>query len=118
MAGDPLRDLDCAARIHVFSDTRRTEAVTTNSFQNPAGKHGVQITAAAVRNFFVRSRNPNLRLPDGLEHLRPAPPEHLSRATPASDVHHAKKETIDSLSTEVPEEPTELFTKWKKQQNS
>ena len=22
MAGDPLRDLDCAARIHVFSDTR------------------------------------------------------------------------------------------------
>ena len=36
MAGDPLRDLDGAARIHVFSDTRRTETVTTNSFQNPA----------------------------------------------------------------------------------
>jgi hypothetical protein len=36
MSGDPLRDLDCAARIHVFGDTRRTEAVTTNSFQDPA----------------------------------------------------------------------------------
>jgi hypothetical protein len=36
MAGDPLRDLDCPARIHVFSDARRTEAVTTNSFQDPA----------------------------------------------------------------------------------
>jgi hypothetical protein len=32
MSGDPLRDLDCAARIHVFGDARRTEAVTTNSF--------------------------------------------------------------------------------------
>jgi hypothetical protein len=32
MAGDPLRDLDCAARIHVFGNARRTEAVTTNSF--------------------------------------------------------------------------------------
>src|SRR5277367_2246585 len=37
MAGDPLRDLDGAARIHVFGDARRTEAVTTNSFQDPAG---------------------------------------------------------------------------------
>jgi hypothetical protein len=37
MSGDPLRDLDCAARIHVFGDARRTEAVTTNSFQDPAG---------------------------------------------------------------------------------
>jgi hypothetical protein len=36
MAGDPLRDLDDAARIHVFGDARRTEAVTTNSFQDPA----------------------------------------------------------------------------------
>jgi hypothetical protein len=36
MAGDPLRDLDCASRIHVFGDARRTEAVTTNSFQDPA----------------------------------------------------------------------------------
>ncbi len=36
MSGDLLRDLDCAARIHVFGDTRRTEAVTTNSFQDPA----------------------------------------------------------------------------------
>ena len=32
MSGDPLRDLDCAARIHVLGNTRRTEAVTTNSF--------------------------------------------------------------------------------------
>ena len=32
MAGDPLRDLDCPARIHVFGDARRAEAVTTNSF--------------------------------------------------------------------------------------
>ena len=32
MAGNPLRDLDGAARIHVFGDARRTEAVTTNSF--------------------------------------------------------------------------------------
>ena len=37
MSGDPLRDLDCAARIHVFGNARRTEAVTTNSFQDPAG---------------------------------------------------------------------------------
>jgi hypothetical protein len=32
MSGDPLRDLDCAARIHIFGDARRTEAVTTDSF--------------------------------------------------------------------------------------
>jgi hypothetical protein len=36
MAGDPLCDLDCPARIHVFGDARRAEAVTTNSFQDPA----------------------------------------------------------------------------------
>ena len=36
MAGDLLRDLDGAARIHVFGDTSRSEAVTTNSFQEPA----------------------------------------------------------------------------------
>ena len=36
MSGDPLRDLNCAARIHVFGDSRRTETVTTNSFQKPA----------------------------------------------------------------------------------
>jgi hypothetical protein len=36
MSGNPLRDLDCASRIHVFGDARRTEAVTTNSFQDPA----------------------------------------------------------------------------------
>ena len=36
LAGDPLRDLDCASRIHVFGDTRRTETVTTNPFQDPA----------------------------------------------------------------------------------
>jgi hypothetical protein len=32
MAGDPLRDLDGAARIHVFGDARRAEAVTTGLF--------------------------------------------------------------------------------------
>jgi hypothetical protein len=32
MPGDPLRDLDGAARIHVLGDARRSEAVTTNSF--------------------------------------------------------------------------------------
>jgi hypothetical protein len=37
MARDPLRDFDGAARIHVFGDARRAEAVTTNSFQDPAG---------------------------------------------------------------------------------
>jgi hypothetical protein len=36
MSGNPLRDLDCAARIHVLGDPRRSEAVTTNSFQDPA----------------------------------------------------------------------------------
>jgi hypothetical protein len=36
MSGDPLRDLDCAARIHVFGNARLTEAATTNSFQDPA----------------------------------------------------------------------------------
>ena len=36
MAGDPLRDLDCAPRIHVFGNPGRSEAVTTNSFQDPA----------------------------------------------------------------------------------
>jgi hypothetical protein len=35
MGGDPLRDLDGAARTHVFGDASRTEAVTTNSFQEP-----------------------------------------------------------------------------------
>jgi hypothetical protein len=35
MSGDPLSDLDSAAQIHVFGNTRRTEAVTTNSFRIP-----------------------------------------------------------------------------------
>jgi hypothetical protein len=97
---------------------RRARATWKDIAAQLGEKHRVQITAAAVRNFFVRSRNPNLRLPDGLEHLRPAHPEQPTRATPASDVHHAKKETIDPLSTEVPDDPTELFTKWKKQQKN
>jgi hypothetical protein len=42
MSGNPLRDLDGAARIHVLGDTRRTEAVTTNSFQPPACPRIVQ----------------------------------------------------------------------------
>jgi hypothetical protein len=37
MAGDPLRDLDCASRIHVFGDAGRSKTVTTNSLQNAAG---------------------------------------------------------------------------------
>ena len=37
MSGDPLRDLDGAPRIHVFGDARRSEAVTTDSFQDPVG---------------------------------------------------------------------------------
>ena len=37
MSGDPLRDLDGAARIHVFGDARRTETVTADSFQDSAG---------------------------------------------------------------------------------
>jgi hypothetical protein len=36
MSGDALGDLDCAARIHVFGNARRSEAMTTNSFQDPA----------------------------------------------------------------------------------
>src|ERR1700726_23908 len=36
MSGDPLRDLDGTPRIHVFGNARRSEAVTTNSFQDPA----------------------------------------------------------------------------------
>ena len=36
MSGDSLRDLDGASRIHVLGNPRRTEAVTTNSFQDPA----------------------------------------------------------------------------------
>jgi hypothetical protein len=34
---------------------------------------GVTISPAAVRNFFIRSRSPKLKLPAGLEHLRPSP---------------------------------------------
>jgi hypothetical protein len=37
MAGDPLRDLDGASGIHVLGNARRSEAVATNSFQDPAG---------------------------------------------------------------------------------
>jgi hypothetical protein len=37
MSGDPLGDLDGAARIHVFGDTRCTETVTADSFQDSAG---------------------------------------------------------------------------------
>ena len=36
MSGNPLRDLNCATRIHVFGNARRSEAVTTNSFKNTA----------------------------------------------------------------------------------
>ena len=36
MSGHPLRDLDDAARIHVFGDARRPETVTADSFQDSA----------------------------------------------------------------------------------
>src|SRR5271165_1388646 len=75
-------------------------------------EHGLKTSHKTVHGFFKRvvSRD---KLPLGW-----AEPEQPTGATLASDVHHAKKETIDPLSTEVPNEPTELFTKWKKQQNS
>src|ERR1700745_3369119 len=61
MSGDPLRDLDCAARIHVLGNARRTEAVTTNSFQDPAGlrpflnqlQHTPTIQASPVQCFTI-----------------------------------------------------------------
>jgi hypothetical protein len=61
MSGDPLRDLDCAARIHVFGNARRTEAVTTNSFQDPASlrpflnqlQHTPTIQASPVQCFTI-----------------------------------------------------------------
>src|SRR6266403_6237395 len=57
---------------------RRARATWKDIAAQLGEKHGVQITAAAVRNFFVRSRNPNLRLPDGLEHLRAPSNPHAS----------------------------------------
>src|SRR5258707_445075 len=61
MSGDPLRDLDCAARIHVLGNARRTEAVTTNSFQDPAGlrpflnqlQHAPTIQASQLNSFTI-----------------------------------------------------------------
>jgi hypothetical protein len=54
-------------------------------------EHNITITAAAARNFFVRSRNPNLKLPDYLEHLRATPPSPPTPSQPAEDVN-AKEE--------------------------
>jgi hypothetical protein len=61
MSGDTLRDLDCAARIHVFGDARRTEAVTTKSFQDPASlrpffnqlQHTPAIQASEFNSFSI-----------------------------------------------------------------
>jgi len=68
----------------------------------------VKITPRTVRNFFVRSRDPKLTLPAGLEHLRPIPPPQPAPDQPAREVH-ARKETPetkpDPLSTEVQETP-------------
>src|ERR1700674_4336677 len=84
---------------------RRARATWKDIAAQLGEKHGVQTPAAAVRNFFVRSRNPNLRLPDGLEHLRPAPPEHPSRATrrPWSPVRLSPRGTFpDSRAAALP----------------
>jgi hypothetical protein len=68
MSGDPLRDLDCTARIHVFGDARRAEAVTTNSFQNPASlrpflnqlQHTPTIQASPVQCFSIKDPKGNV----------------------------------------------------------
>jgi hypothetical protein len=74
-------------------------------------EHGLKTSHKTVHGFFKRvvSRD---KLPLGW-----AEREQPLRALPATDVD-AKKETIDPLSTEVPDDPTELFTKWKKQQKN
>ena len=61
MAGDPLRNLDCAARIHVLGNARRTEAMTTNSFLDPARlrpflnqlQHAPAIQASPLNSFTI-----------------------------------------------------------------
>jgi hypothetical protein len=68
-------------------------------------ERGVKTSARAVRNFFVRSRNPKLRLPAGLEHLRAhstatvPPPAATSPGPPAR-----REDLIDPLSTEESDE--------------
>ena len=66
MSGDPLRDLDCVARIHVFGNACRTEAVTTNSFQKPAGRASGLLCSDKCRSKFLNNsykvfRNPENR---------------------------------------------------------
>ena len=79
MAGNPLSDLDGAARIHVFGDARRTETVTTNSFQDPAGlfrrkksKAVIRVESNVIRLWFTLT----VKFSENHEHdsrLRPAP---------------------------------------------
>ena len=61
MSGNPLRDLDCAARIHVFGDARRAETVTTDSFlgfrwpspvSQPASRDSPTIQAPLFQPFY------------------------------------------------------------------
>lgn len=81
----------------------------------------VTITASALRNFFVRSRDPKLKLPAGLEHLRP--PESPSPATPPNSppYHDTPEKDADPLSTDVREVPEDdpfyKFNKKQKQQS-
>ena len=80
-------------------------------------ERGVTITPAAVRNFFVRSRNPNLKLPDYLEHLRPPPSPKFSEPTtkqeaPAQPQQTMAPEPIEktrSLTDPEPENYQNLF---------
>jgi hypothetical protein len=56
MSGDPLRDLQCADRIHVFGNARRTEAVTTNAHRG----NGADLQ---FNNGFIHIANLLTRLP-------------------------------------------------------
>ena len=64
VSGDPLRNFDGAARIHLFGNTRRPEAVTTNSFQNAASlrpflnqlQHTTTIQASRFNRFAILAK--------------------------------------------------------------
>ena len=56
MSGDPLRDIDGAARIHVLSNTRCTETVTTNSFRFPLAFARFSISFKTLRRALVQFR--------------------------------------------------------------
>ncbi|MBV8228283.1 MAG: hypothetical protein JO232_24170 [Verrucomicrobia bacterium] len=68
----------------------------------------VVITPAAVRNFFIRSRSPKLKLPAGLEHLRPNPePEALNqqRTIKPNEPEPVKKRPIHEPEPETNKDP-------------